>query len=416
MNQHDIDILRGLGEHKARLAGNPQNLERKKLWYKHDEGEPVRPMVLIFPEGVVDPNAPMSASALKCKDEFLRSVEAELRGEICHFEKLKDDCVIEPYINLKWNISSSDYGVNVVYHSAAEEGSMGAKNWDAPLKDLDRDLGLLKPRRFSVDRESTLKQKEILEMVFKDILPVRIYGRYGNGARLTDKAIHLVGLENLMLLMCDNPAGLHRLMAFLRDDHLNYVRWLEDESLYSLNNGNDVFGSGSIGYTRSLPQPDWKPGDKVRMKDQWWFADSQETVGVSAGMYAEFVLPYISAIGKYFGRIYYGCCEPLHDRIKLILDEIPNIKRVSVSPWANEEIMARELRKDVVYCRKPNPALISAGSFNEELIRKDLRKTLSVAGDRPLEFVMKDLHTLGNRPERAARWVEIAFEEINRIF
>ena len=47
----------------------------------------------------------------------------------------------------------------------------------------------------------------------------------------------LVGLEGLMLLMYDDPDGLHRLMAFLRDDHLafddvviaNQMRRLADE-------------------------------------------------------------------------------------------------------------------------------------------------------------------------------------------
>jgi len=413
MKQHDIDILRRLGEKRVKLAGSPENLERKRLWYKLDEGNPERPMVLIHPEENKDVNDPLNAM-VECEDGFLRSIESALRRDVYHFEELKDDHVIEPYVNLRWNVSSTGYGVDVVRHSANEEGISGSQSWDAPIKDLDKDFGLLKHRIFSVDRDATLKNKEALETVFKDILPVRIHGKYGNGARLTAHAIELVGLENLMLFMYDNPEGLHRLMGFLRDDLLNYVNWLEDEGLYSLNNGNDPIGSGSLGYTKALPCPDWKTGNKVRMIDQWYFSDSQETVGVSAEMLSEFVLPYVKTLTDKFGKVYYGCCEPLHDRINMIMEKIPNISRVSVSPWANEEIMARELDKRAVYSRKPNPSLISAEEFNEDLIRKDLRNTLSVAKNCNVEIIMKDIHTLRNHPERAARWVEMAFEEINK--
>ena len=59
-----------------------------------------------------------------------------------------------------------------------------------------------------------------------------------------------------MLSMYDNPDGLHRLMRFLCDDHLAFARWLEREGLLSLNNANDYIGSGSMGYSNALPQPE----------------------------------------------------------------------------------------------------------------------------------------------------------------
>ena len=59
--------------------------------------------------------------------------------------------------------------------------------------------------------------------MFGDILPVRIRGGFWWTLGMTWTAIELIGLENLMLSMFDNPAGLHRLMAFLRDDHLAFA-------------------------------------------------------------------------------------------------------------------------------------------------------------------------------------------------
>jgi len=65
-----------------------------------------------------------------------------------------------------------------------------------------------------------------------------------------------------------------------------------------------------------------------------------------------------------------------------------------------------------VYSRKPNPTLISTERFDEAAIRADIRHTLSAAKGCRVELVMKDVHTLNNEPERAARWVKIAREEI----
>jgi hypothetical protein len=412
MTTRDFDILRRLGERKAAAAQHPVNLARKADWLRLDAGLPGYPMVLIFPEEVVDRNSPLSSANLECEDEFLRSVEIGLRRELYHFEQLKDDFVIEARLDLKWELSISGFGVDVVFHSTAAENGFGARSWTPPLTDLEKDFDLLKPRRFAVDRESTWRKQELLERIFKEQFPVAIRGRYATGVRLTARAIDLVGLENFMLVMYDDPEGLHRLMAFLRDDHRNYLRWLEREGLLSLNNRNDMIGSGSIGYTDALPQADNNDGAQVRLKDMWGFSDSQETVSISQEMFEEFVLPYVADLARNFGRLYYGCCEPLHGRIASVLQAIPTVTRVSVSPWADEEVLARELGAGLVYSRKPNPTLISTPACDEEAIRKDLRRTLAIARGHPLEIVMKDLHTLCNQPARAARWVELAREEI----
>jgi hypothetical protein len=72
--------------------------------------------------------------------------------------------------------------------------------------------------------------------------------------------------------------------------------------------------------------------------------------------------------------------------------------------------MADELGQDYIYCRKPKPTLISTPSWHEEMIREDLRETLRLAGHCPLEFAMKDVHTLCSQPWRLGRWVELTRE------
>ena len=176
-----------------------------------------------------------------------------------------------------------------------------------------------------------------------------------------------------------------------------------------LNNEDDYVGSGSVGYTSELPRPDRPAGAPARVADLWGLSESQETVGVSPRMFEEFVFQYQESIISRFGLSYYGCCEPIDKRIKII-KRLPNLRRLSVSPWCNQERMADELGRDYIFCRKPAPAMISTAVWDEDLIRDDLRTTLRIARHCPLELVMKDVHTLAGQPWRLGRWVQIARE------
>lgn len=113
-----------------------------------------------------------------------------------------------------------------------------------------------------------------------------------------------------------------------------------------------------------------------------------------------------------FGSVYYGCCEPVHTRWD-VLKHLPNLQRVSISPWCDQRAMAEALGREFVFSRKPNPTLISTSRFNEEAILADLRETLTVARGCRLEILMKDVHELAGEPQRVARWVELARQAVS---
>ena len=405
--QEDLLVLRDLVKRQREISQDPIMEERRSLWLHHTALDSQRPMILAETSGVRDEVVPVSA--LQCREEWPRAMERGLRELIFRYEQVRDDLVIEPRIKVGWQITVGDFGVPMEVVRGENDGKLGSYTWDPPVKDLDRDLDKLRFRPLSVDREKTAARIELLEDLFGDILPVVNRGWYWWTTGLTGTAIRLIGLGQLMMAMYDNPKGLHRLMAFLRDDFLHYLDWFECEGLLPLNNEDDYVGSGSMGYSNQLPQPDWKEGDPVRVKDMWGLSESQETVGVSPAMFEEFVFQYQEPVIGRFGLSYYGCCEPVHGRMRTI-KQLPNLRSVSVSPWCDQEIMAEELGQDYVFCRKPKPTLISTAEFDEDMIRKDLRTTLRIAGHGPLELVMKDVHTLCDQPWRMGRWVEIARE------
>ncbi|MBT3343575.1 MAG: hypothetical protein HN712_03280 [Gemmatimonadetes bacterium] len=418
----DIERLRRLAARKAEIATDPINLERREMWLRHDAGTGSRPMVLAEIGGVRDCARAVIDTDLTCEHDWARGLERGLRSQIYQFDILQDDHVVEPRQCVSWQARTSDYGVEVVQHHPDFEGSLGARRWDPPLTDLPADLDRLRPRTFSVDRASTHAEVERLEAAIGDLLDIEIRGGFWWTLGMTWTAIELIGLEGLMLAMYDAPAALHGLMGFLRDDAIAYARWLEAEELLCLNNEDDYIGSGSMGYTHELP--DSRHTDSghtgadhtgpVRTVDQWALLESQETVGVSPELFGEFILPYQLDVARLFGRIYYGCCEPVDSRIHL-LRQLPNLARISVSPWADEAAMADACGTQIVYSRKQNPTLISTEVFDEAAIRADLLTTLETAADCRVELVMKDVHTLSEQPERLPRWVALAREAIDTI-
>jgi len=403
--QSDRDTLRRLAARIAGAAEDPVMAERRRLWYRHAARDGERPMILAETQRVLPELVPQAK--LTCQAGWARALERQFRETIFRYEQVRDDYVVEPWINCPWKIELGDFGVEVAKVRADNDDKLASYVWDPPIKDLDHDLTKLHHRQFSVDRQGSYAWKAHLEKLFQGILPVRIRGAAYWTLGLTWTCIDLIGLEQLMLAMYDNPQGLHRLMAFLRDDHIAMVDWLEAEGLYTLNNENDYVGSGTVGYTRELPQADWQPGDPVRTKDLWVLSESQETVGVSPALFYKFVLPYQLPLIERFGLCYYGCCEPVHSRWPL-LKQIPNLRRVSVSPWCDQRYMAEQLGPDHIFCRKPNPTLISCAVWDEQAIRDDLADTMQAAGNCVLEFAMKDVHTLADQPWRLGRWVEIA--------
>jgi hypothetical protein len=132
---------------------------------------------------------------------------------------------------------------------------------------------------------------------------------------------------------------------------------------------------------------------------------------VSPAMFEEYEIDYMIPIFERFGLVYYGCCDPLDGKMNEVR-KIPHLRKISMSPWTNQERGAAEIGKDYVFSRKPNPAYLASTRFDEDLIRSDLLATKEICRKNgcPLEFILKDLSTVGRDPQRIWRWAKIATE------
>jgi len=403
------EILRQLASRVKEISELPVMTERKGQWTALNDLKSEKTMVLVSPEGSwreINKLLPLS-----CTDEISRSFELQLRQKIYHYEHICDDTVIDSDFDVPFMISDTGYGVELKHKESGVEG--GAFKHIAPITDLDRDIEKLHFREITVEKDISDTRLESAMKSFGDILKVSqntVKHFWTTG--LTVNVIELIGLEDLMLYMFDNPEGLKKLMQFMSDDMSHYMDQLESLNILGYNNGNNLIGSGNWGLTSMLPSKQNPVEGKINFSHLWGFGESQETIGISPEMFGEFIYPYQKPLLERFGMTYYGCCEPIEGRYKY-LKQLENLRCISVSPWSNVEKCAELYGQDYVLCRKPNPGLICV-DFAEEACRQEIRDTLDKAGKLNLMFILKDTHTISNKPERFKRWVEIAREEIEK--
>jgi len=407
--EKDSKILRELASRMAELAGRPIEEKKKELWYAHNDLIPGRPLIFCDPEGGWSEIIP--GDNLKCEGKLAQRWEMFLHKEIFWGENMKDDKVIEPYFNIPYCAFESDWGLHETTVGGQNKGSY---IWETPIKDF-REIDKLHTPQITVDYDKTREYLALAEEVFKDLLKVRIKGIWWWSFGLTLTLSRLRGLEQIMFDMYDNPDGLHKLMAFLRDGTLCEVEFLEQNGLLSLNCDNTPVGSGGFGWTKQLPQKNFD-NVHIRTMDMWGFGESQETSGISPSMFDEFVFQYQLPILSRFGLNCYGCCEALNTRWDII-KKIPNLRRVSVSPWADVRDMAEKLQDKYIFSLKPHPGYLAVSPIDEDFIRKSLRGALKITKENNchVEIIMKDNHTLANNPENAIRWCQIANEEAGSI-
>jgi hypothetical protein len=402
----DRQVLQRLASQVAELAARPIEQEKRDLWYRLNALEPTRPVIFCDPENGW--NEIITIDQFECEGELALRWEMNLRKEIFWGAEMRDDRVIEPYFIVSHVYDESDWGMHEKKIGGTDGGSYV---WESPLKTYE-DFNKLHYPLITVNDEATDRVVELANEVLGDILPVRLRTAWWWTLGMTWTLVNIRGLQQVMYDMFDHPDELHRLLAFLRDGHLAKLDFLEENNLLSLNNDATYVGSGGFGWTNELPQADFD--GHVRTVDMWGFTESQETVGVSPEMFAEFIFPYQLPIQERFGLNCYGCCEPL-DKRWYVVKEIPNLRRVSVSPWADIDDMAQMLEDRYIFSMKPSPTDLAMNSFDEELIRAKLRDALEKTRDCRVEVIMKDNHTIRNDPQRVVRWVQIAREEAESL-
>jgi hypothetical protein len=349
---------------------------------------------------------------LKTEDDFLRGIEWELRTVLYSWKHIRADMVAEPYVNIPKVFSGADFGIRTISQSLASDsrGGISSSRYTDQLQTED-DLEKILIPEITVDEKASSQNEEMAHNIFDGILDVRMQGflpamwGYLPFFGPWDRLAEWKGAENLMYDLYDRPEFIHKIMKRLTEAHLRLLDQLEAKGLLSFGQGLVHCGGA---YTDELPAPGFNPL-KPRAKDMWTFGAAQIFSSVSPDMHKEFELDYAVKWYERFGLVSYGCCDPLHDKINIVRN-IPNLRKISVSPWANAEKSAEGIGKDFVLAAKPNPAFLADTGWDINTVRNELEHILE-AGRRhgcTVQLILKDICTVKYKPERLYEWVDLA--------
>lgn len=402
----DLDILRELVGSYLDVCGRPEQQQRRDEWRRHNSLQRTRTLIYVRAFAFHE----MPQSACLCADPFLRDYEYHLRHKL-FWNDLGDDSIFEPWLTVDATRRCSGWGMEVARHVTGDAG--GSYKVDYPLKSLG-DLSNLRRPWHEIDEAATASRVARLQDAVGDLITINVDRgpayRMWTGDISTDLG-YLRGIENFMLDMLDDPEGLHRLLAFMRDGVLATHEQAEKAGDWGLS----AHQNQAMAYASDLADPAAN-ANGVQRKHLWAYMAGQEFTAVSPAMHDEFLLQYQLPILKNFGLVAYGCCEDLTGKIDM-LRQIPNLRRIAVSPFANVAKCAQQIGGDYVVSYRPSPADMVGYGFDEGRIRRIIRRDLDScrANGCHVDITLKDVETVGGDATRVGKWVEVVRRVLDEI-
>ncbi len=403
----DIDIVRELAKAYFAISNSDQEAKRE-AWRKLHNLEPCPPPVLARAFAWHE----MPDSKCICKDADFRAAENHFRMML-FAHTFEDDRIFEPWYAVRAvhiMPSNGPWGLEIKRHHSGEKG--GSFVWDAPIKshaDVDRVAEI----QHRIDEDATAARLEKVQNAIGDILPVvldRSPAYQVWRADISTDVAHLRGLEQIMIDMIDAPELMHDLLAKMRDGILRVHQQAEDAGDWTLMNHENQ----AMSYSRELADPSCD-SEPVSRKKLWNHTSAQEYTGVGPRMHDEFLLQYQLPIMEKFGLVAYGCCEDLSHKIDM-LRQIPNLRRIAVSPMADVATCAEQIGTDYAMSYRPSPADMVAYGFDENRIRAIVARDLEICRGQHLDITLKDVQTVEADTGRVRKWVALMRRIIDEVF
>ena len=411
MNSNDKKIVRNLAGQYYNIAMSDKNAEKVKLYKAVNDLKMIRPVVLVdeIPWHEMNFNGELN---LQCSDGGLRGLEHHFRYQLFKHKYFGADMYFTPYFSIGKHVRGTGIGIGVEERTLATDPNNYIVSHEYVDKlQTDEDVEKLHKKTLTYDKESTEKHFAFVSDIIGDILPVKITGNnVGMGLTAWDIISMLKGVTNLFIDLAERPEFMHKIMRKLTDIYIDEVRQCEELNLFAV---DYPYLHCAPAFTNDLePVADF---DNVKPKNVWGRGVAQIFGDVSPAMHNEFDTQYQIEATKDFGLVYYGCCEPLDNKID-ILRQMKNLRKISITPWANINVAAEAIGRDYVLAAKPNPANVSVG-FDEDIIRKELTGIVDAAkkNNCAVDLVLKDISTVAKKPEHLIKWVQIAMEVVQDI-
>lgn len=405
MTQKDREIVRELAKRYMEFATDERQQKMNRRMLDTNDLKLVRPPVLIDEIPWYQINIDDELTCV-CEDDVARRVEMNLRTAIYRRKHFCADTLFEPFYRVTMAYDSSGIGIDMQENilRTDDKNNIVSHSYRDILED-EESLDLIKIPTFTARPDVDEKMMAIYTDLLGDAMEVRLCGRGYMYDAAWDKIVRLRGLQNVIYDFYDRPEYLHA----IRQRYLDIVKAEMD---FVENNLHVDPTSPSLhctsAYVSGLAKDGWKA--------TWYRSMAQGFSEISPEMQEEFDVNYSLQIADRYAYTYYGCCEPLHRKLNVI-SKIPNLRKIGVVPWANEETMAEWMGGKYVYSRKPNPAFV-ATTVDADLIRKETETTVKLCQKYgcPVEFTLKDISTVSNKPENLITWSKVVSEVLDEYY
>ncbi len=412
--EEDRRVLRALAEKKHALASLPVMEERRRLWRATNDLGMIKPPIYVDEICWQELNGEHELD-IHCAHPFAAELEDFLRKELYCVDHGLGDSIVEDYLESPLVVYDSGFGIDEDVDTIQTErnSEIVSRHFKPYILTMD-DVEKIREPRIYLDMERTAQYTDTMREIFDGIMDVKIVGARGLWFTPWDYLIRVMGINETMLNLIEEPEFVEAVVKRYVDCAMLRMQKYRELGVWASNNSSCRVGSGGYGLISCL-EPREKAPVRCDTQQMWGCGNAQIFTTVSPDMHWQFSLQYEMEWLKCFGVTYYGCCEPLWHKMD-ILDRIPNLRKVSMSPWNKlPEAAARCKGRYVMSC-KPSPAKFSVGEFSDESARREIEQIIRETDGCSIEIVMKDISTVDYKPERLWRWARIARETVDSLY
>lgn len=408
-SEKDVHIIRELAKQYMEIAVSERHVKMRRRFLDSNNLNVVRPPLIIEEIPWQQMNIDGELDCI-CEDEKLRGMECSLRRNLFREKHFRCDNYIEPVWPVYKSFSSTGNGFN------PEDVSIGAKNTDIrshSYKDVLEDESALEVfhlPEITAHPEKDAENVAFAQEIFADIMPVQLRG-HGIYYAPWDKIARMRGVEPILWDTYDRPEYLHKIISLYTEAMKSEMDQMEALGLYDPRSLSLHCTPYPVTVENMSDEGSYVCGDI------WFRTMAQMFSSISPSAHYEFDMQYSAPLAARCAYTYYGCCEPLHDRIDILKKTYPNLRKIGVSPWANVEASAEQIGGDYVMSRKPNPANVANG-VNPEVIRKEISETAEICLKYgcPCDITLKDISTVSDNPESLIVWAKTASEVLDKYY
>ncbi len=366
----DREIMRELGNEVAAAAADPVNDERREAHQRIGDHKKTRPCVSICQEPWSELNQNGELD-LRCTDEFCREIELGMRRNLYKWHHHPGDMTMSAVSVQRYCINDSGFGLEEVIDTDPGDCVM-SRHFDVQIKD-EADIAKIKVPVVTHDERRTEECYQKRCEIFDGILAVRKSARGGFWFAPWDQLIQWTGIQEALMDLAMRPGYVHKLIGHLIDCWIKRLDQYEEQGL--------------------LAAP---------AKDMLVNGAAQIFSEVSPAMHREFALQHEARFLSRFGRVHYGCCEPLHAKVDICVECLPNLYAITMSPWVNFREAVNNVRDRFIFVWKPNPSFLAHEQWAPDLVRADIREklTMAVEGGCFVQILLADISTVRNEPWR----------------